>query len=80
MGLDVSLRALLELAAEARGLKRKAYIKMIREYIERTPIEWVIKQLDEIKDWRLLRLVWAAKPIKPIYDYILKRLEKEMKV
>lgn len=65
------------MAHESSGLVRKRWLRTIKKYVERKGEDEIIKELDLIKDWNLLRLMWSACPRGKIYNYILERIEKE---
>ena len=67
----------------ARGMDHMAILRHLREYIDATPIDEVIAQINEINDKMLLKYLIEAKPIKPILEATLRRYdeltEKELK-
>ena len=60
----------------ARGVEHMAILRHLREYIDATPIEEIIRQINEIKDKMLLKYLIEAKPIKPILEATLRRYDE----
>ena len=59
-----------------RGVEHMAILRHLREYIDATPIDEVIAQINEINDKMLLKYLIEAKPIKPILEATLKRYDE----
>jgi hypothetical protein len=81
--LPETLEMFLKQLQLARGVDWMAIMRHLREYIDATPVEDIIRQINEITDIRLLKYLIAAKPIKPILEATLKRydelLEEQLK-
>jgi len=74
----VVLKALLRQAAERIGVLRYEKIQEVRDFVRNMDINIFKKEVDEIDDIELLRLLWGAGLTAEQQEIVLKKTEELM--
>lgn len=70
------LERLAKSVAEATGLQHQLMLGPLRNYIKTQPEDELVKQVKDIKESRLLRILWEAGLSSGLQQAVLEQLKK----